>query len=74
MTKIEVHYINGEYIYYRVKDPVVGDQMYYETNTSVEFKAVDAHTLKPSTVIIPLNNVMSIKIWEEGDEVDEGKN
>ena len=82
MTKIEVHYVNGDGIVYHVVEPVVADRTYYVNPTYIEFKTVQARTLVTEDgltkmvaahIMVPFNNVISIKIWEESDKANEGK-
>ena len=73
MTKIEVHYVDGDGIVYPAKDSYPIAEKYYIQDGTIQFTTIAAHTLIESEIIIPFNNVVSIKIWKEGDEVNESK-
>jgi len=74
MTKIEIHYVNGDGMIYSIKDDPIYAEKYWIKDGCISFDAVSAHILDSYEMIIPFNNVMSIKVWKEGDNIDEGKN
>lgn len=71
MTKIEVHYVNGDGIVYYVDSNSAYGSTYTVDTNCIRFRSVASQTLDISRVLIPFNNVVSIKIWEESDDVDE---
>ena len=73
MTKIEIHYVNGEGVVYPTKK--FYDDAYYLKDNYIQFDVASIkHAPDEYKMIVPFNNVASIKIWEESDKVNESKN
>jgi hypothetical protein len=68
MAKIEVRYIKGVTVNYSVEEHSVQVGDYYIQNNCIEFDGIDINGNKAVT-IIPFNNVLSIKIYNEEEKI-----
>jgi len=70
MTKIEVRYIDKQKdMVYSIKHDPIFVEKYCLQDNCIQFNCTSG-----CEMIIPFNNVLSIKVWEESGKINESKN
>ena len=70
MTRIEIRYVDKQKdMDYHIKDDPIYVEKYFLHDNCIQFNITEG-----CEVIIPFDNVLSIKVWEESDKVNESKN